>query len=50
VQLAFKLGEARQGLRKQSAVQPNIESFAAQHQSVINVMPVEVRVYFVRSR
>ena len=27
----------------------NIESFAAQHQSVINVMPVEERVYFVRA-
>ena len=26
----------------------NIESFAAQHQSVINFMPVEKRVYFVR--
>jgi hypothetical protein len=26
----------------------NIESFAAQHQSVINFMPVERRVYFVR--
>jgi hypothetical protein len=25
-----------------------IESFAAQHQSVINFMPVEGRVYFVR--
>src|SRR5215813_3578551 len=26
----------------------NIESFAAQHQSVINFMPIEGRVYFVR--
>jgi len=26
----------------------NIESFAAQHRSVINFMPVESRVYFVR--
>ena len=26
----------------------NIASFAAQHQSVINFMPVEARVYFVR--
>ena len=26
----------------------NIETFAAQHQSVINFMPVEGRVYFVR--
>ena len=26
----------------------NIESFAAQHQSVINFMPAEGRVYFVR--
>ena len=26
----------------------NIESFAAEHQSVINFMPVEGRVYFVR--
>jgi hypothetical protein len=26
----------------------NIESFAAQHQSVINFMPVEGRVYFVK--
>jgi len=25
----------------------NIESFAAQHRSVINFMPVEERVYFV---
>jgi hypothetical protein len=28
----------------------NIESFAAQHQSVINFMPVEGRVYFARFR
>jgi hypothetical protein len=27
----------------------NIESFAAQHQSVINFMPVEGPVYFVRN-
>ena len=27
----------------------NIESFAAQHQSVINFIPVEGRVYFVRN-
>ena len=26
----------------------NIESFATQHESVINFMPVEGRVYFVR--
>ena len=26
----------------------NIESFAAQHRSVVNFMPVEGRVYFVR--
>jgi len=26
----------------------NIESFAAQHRSIINFMPVEGRVYFVR--
>src|SRR6516164_11059985 len=26
----------------------NIETFAAQHQSVINFMPLEGRVYFVR--
>jgi len=26
----------------------NIESFAAQHRSVINFMPVDGRVYFVR--
>jgi hypothetical protein len=25
----------------------NIESFAAQHQSAINFMPIEERVYFV---
>lgn len=28
----------------------NIETFAAQHQSIINFMPVEERVYFVRSQ
>ena len=27
----------------------NIESFAAQHRAVMNFMPVEGRVYFVRS-
>ena len=27
-----------------------IESFAARHQSVISFMPVEARVYFVRSQ
>ena len=27
----------------------NIEAFAAQHQSVINFMPVKDRVYFVRT-
>jgi hypothetical protein len=26
----------------------NVETFAAQHQSIINFMPVEDRVYFVR--
>ena len=26
----------------------NIETFAAQHQSVINFMPIEERVYFLR--
>jgi hypothetical protein len=26
----------------------NIESFAAQHRSVVNFMPVEERVYFIR--
>ena len=26
----------------------NVESFAAQHRSVVNFMPVEDRVYFVR--
>ena len=30
--------------------QRNIESFAAQHQSIINFMPVEEQVYFVRDR
>jgi hypothetical protein len=28
----------------------NIESFAAQHQSVINFMPAEGRVYFIRDQ
>jgi hypothetical protein len=27
----------------------NIEAFAAQHQSVINFMPIKGRVYFVRN-
>jgi hypothetical protein len=27
----------------------NIESFAAQHGAAINFMPVEAKVYFVRS-
>jgi hypothetical protein len=28
----------------------NVESFAAQHRSIINFIPVEGRVYFVRDR
>jgi hypothetical protein len=40
----YAFGETDQDGRK------NIESFAAQHQSVINFMPVEGRVYFVRRR
>jgi hypothetical protein len=39
----YAFGETDQDGRK------NIESFAAQHRSVINFMPVEGRVYFVRS-
>jgi hypothetical protein len=38
----YAFGETDQGGRG------NIESFAAQHRSVINFMPVEGRVYFVR--
>jgi len=38
----YAFGEADQDGRR------NIETFAAQHQSVINFMPVEGRVYFVR--
>jgi hypothetical protein len=38
----YAFGEADQDGRR------NIESFAAQHRSVINFMPVEGRVYFVR--
>jgi hypothetical protein len=38
----YAFGETDEGRK-------NIESFAAQHQSVINFMPVERRVYFVRS-
>ena len=38
----YAFGETDQDGRK------NIESFAAQHQSTINFMPVEGRVYFVR--
>jgi len=38
----YAFGEIDQDGRK------NIESFAAQHQSVINFMPTEGRVYFVR--
>jgi hypothetical protein len=26
----------------------NIEAFAAQHQCIINFMPIEARVYFIR--
>ena len=40
----YAFGEADRDGRR------NIESFAAQHQSVINFMPVEERVYFVRDR
>jgi hypothetical protein len=39
---SFAFGGTDQGGRR------NIESFAAQHRSVINFMPVEGRVYFVR--
>ena len=38
----YAFGETDQNGRR------NIEAFAAQHQSVINFMPVEGRVYFVR--
>src|SRR5215510_6557266 len=38
----YAFGEADRDGRR------NIESFAAQHRSVINFMPVEGRVYFVR--
>ena len=39
----YAFGETDQDGRK------NIESFAAQHRSTINFMPVEARVYFVQS-
>ena len=38
----YAFGETDQNGRR------NIESFAAQHRSVINFMPVEGRVYFIR--
>jgi hypothetical protein len=38
----YSFGETDQDGRR------NIESFAARHRSVINFMPVEGRVYFVR--
>jgi hypothetical protein len=38
----YAFGETDQDGRR------NIESFAAQHRSVINFMPIEGRVYFVR--
>jgi hypothetical protein len=38
----YAFGETDQDGRR------NIESFAAQHRSVINFMPVEGRVYFLR--
>jgi hypothetical protein len=38
----YAFGETDQDGRR------NIESFAAQHRSVINFMPVQERVYFVR--
>ena len=38
----YAFGETDQEARR------NIESFAAQHRSVMNFMPVEGRVYFVR--
>jgi len=38
----YAFGETDQDSRR------NIESFAAQHRSIINFMPVEGRVYFVR--
>jgi hypothetical protein len=40
----YAFGETDQDGRRK------IESFAAQHRSVINFMPVEERVYFVRDR
>ena|SRR6516165_8477157 len=39
----YAFGETDEDGRK------NIESFAARHQSVINFMPAEGRVYFVRN-
>ena len=39
----YAFGEADEDGRK------NIESFAARHQSVLNFMPAEGRVYFVRN-
>ena len=39
----YEFGETDDDGRK------NIESFAAQHRAVMNCMPVEGRVYFVRS-
>jgi hypothetical protein len=39
----YAFGETDQEGRK------NIESFAAQHRSVINFMPIEGRIYFVRT-
>jgi hypothetical protein len=39
----YAFGETDQNGRR------NIESFAAQHQSVVNFMPVKGRVYFVRA-
>jgi hypothetical protein len=38
----YAFGETDQDSRR------NIESFAAQHRSVVNFMPIEERVYFVR--
>jgi hypothetical protein len=38
----YAFGETDQDGRR------NIESFAAQHRAIINFMPVEERVYFVR--
>jgi hypothetical protein len=39
----YAFGETDQNCRR------NIQAFAAQHQSVINFMPVKGRVYFVRN-